>query len=209
MVCQMCPEGPCVYPRVEFSCFEALTDGMQQILEYFSSNCNSQKPSVSWPQHVTSTSPQPGGTEKKDGALFLAPTGVLGQESKNLIFTCHIFVLFQLFSLREVLQMLQIMQIMKLREVLRFIIQTQKQAAGCPCYLTKEIHIAKQEGWHVEEDEMQSRQLVQGGTHTLATGPRHHSPSDTRDMAMCPGRFHQWCISSEAEVTLVRRRQKS
>ena len=64
----MCPEGPCVYPRVEFSCFEALTDGMQQILEYFSSNYNSQKPWVSWPQHVTS--PQPGGTEKPYGEFF-------------------------------------------------------------------------------------------------------------------------------------------
>ena len=70
MVCEMCYEGPCVYPRVEFSCFEALTDGMQQILEYFSSNYNSQKPWVSWPQQFTS--PQPGGTEKPYGELFLS-----------------------------------------------------------------------------------------------------------------------------------------
>ena len=62
MVCEMCSEGPCVYPRVVFSCFEALTDGMQQILEYFFSNYNSQKPWV--------TSPQPGGTEKSYSYLF-------------------------------------------------------------------------------------------------------------------------------------------
>ena len=44
MVCEMCPEGPCVYPRVEFSCYETLTDGMQQIIEYLFSNYNSEMP---------------------------------------------------------------------------------------------------------------------------------------------------------------------
>ena len=44
MVCEMCLEGPCVYPRVEFSCYETLTDGMQQIIEYLFSNYNSKMP---------------------------------------------------------------------------------------------------------------------------------------------------------------------
>ena len=42
----MCPEGPCVYPHVQFSCYETLTDGMQQIIEYFfgGGNYNSEMP---------------------------------------------------------------------------------------------------------------------------------------------------------------------
>jgi len=69
MVCEMCPEGPCVYPRVEFSCYETLTDGMQQIIEYLFSNYNSEMP---WTQFYTGypggastvTKPQSPGTEK-------------------------------------------------------------------------------------------------------------------------------------------------
>ena len=54
MVCEMCPEGPCVYPHVDFSCYEVLTDGLQMILEYFS---------VTWPQHPgTVSGPQYNGT---------------------------------------------------------------------------------------------------------------------------------------------------
>ena len=46
MVCEMCPDGPCVYPRVEFSCFEYLAEGMQLIIEYFFYNNYSQNPSM-------------------------------------------------------------------------------------------------------------------------------------------------------------------
>ena len=57
MVCEMCPEGPCVYPRVEFSCFEYLAEGMQLIIEYFFYNNYSQNPYMTYP-----TYPQYNGT---------------------------------------------------------------------------------------------------------------------------------------------------
>ena len=47
----MWPEGPSVYPRVEFSCFETLTDGIQMILEYFSMTWPQYPATVSGPQH--------------------------------------------------------------------------------------------------------------------------------------------------------------
>ena len=70
MVCEMCPEGPCVYPRLEFSCYEALTGGMQQILDYFFNNYNSQEPSVTLPQDSTPVFSAQPYTEKPYGEFF-------------------------------------------------------------------------------------------------------------------------------------------
>ena len=76
MVCEMCPEGPCVYPHVQFSCYETLTDGMQQIIEYFfgGGNYNSEMPWYTGGHSggfgggdSTITKPQSPGTEKPPG----------------------------------------------------------------------------------------------------------------------------------------------
>merc|ERR1719273_1232162 len=57
MVCEMCEEGPCIQPHIEFTCYETLSQGMQQILDYFFPDYNSQKPwGTNWPQ-MTSPSP--------------------------------------------------------------------------------------------------------------------------------------------------------
>ena len=65
MVCEMCPEGPCVYPRVEFSCFEYLAEGMQLIIEYFFYNNYSQNPYMTYPQYNGTVTAAPAPDLKK------------------------------------------------------------------------------------------------------------------------------------------------
>ena len=75
MKCEMCPEGPCVWPHVEFNCLEYLTDGMQQLLDYFFYNYNTQYPSFPGLSNdfftLPVTQPPNPGTEKPISKLFL------------------------------------------------------------------------------------------------------------------------------------------
>ena len=86
MVCEMCEEGPCIQPHIEFTCYETLSQGMQQILDYFFPDYNSQKPwgtnwpgktspspSITWGNDFFTASQKPHhGTGKPSGKLFLA-----------------------------------------------------------------------------------------------------------------------------------------
>ena len=70
MKCEMCPDGPCVWPYLEFNCLEYLTDGMQQLLDYFFYNYNTQYPTYppfgtnDWYTNYPVTQPPNPGTEK-------------------------------------------------------------------------------------------------------------------------------------------------
>ena len=88
MVCEMCEEGPCIQPHIEFTCYETLSQGMQQILDYFFPDYNSQKPwgtsfyfvppktspspfgMKTYPPFVTGTQKPYTGTYKPSGKLF-------------------------------------------------------------------------------------------------------------------------------------------
>ena len=72
-MCEKCPEGPCVYPHVWFNCLEYLTDGMQQLLDFFFYNYNTQYPSFPpWTYQPGTNYPvtQQPGTEKPIGRLL-------------------------------------------------------------------------------------------------------------------------------------------